>query len=277
MGNQSPPLLTIENGNWGATSLRTIRGVLTSAADVLLAAFGRDPDAAIHVAPWRRDPQVFYDQRPYQMRLSGRDTYWCHYVSQFAHELCHVLTNFDRHRDHKHRWFNEALCEVASLFVLHRLATTWADDPPEGVTEASAFAPNFATYAVRVADRYPCPGDLPQWLADHLPELEADPYVRERNGVVAVNLLQRFLDDASLWRDCRRLNCWDPSANRTFREDLAAWARHLHLDGFEPRGPLLIAELFELPCAHPGSPRTHAAAASTPEVLDLPARCCQPD
>ena len=28
----------IENGNWGGTSLRAIRGVLTSAAEVLLAA-----------------------------------------------------------------------------------------------------------------------------------------------------------------------------------------------------------------------------------------------
>ena len=244
MPDENTPLLNIENGNWGATSLRTIRGVLTSAAEVLLAEFGNAPEAPIHVAPWRRDPQVFYDQRPYRMRLSARDTYWCQYVYQFAHELGHVMTNFDRHRDHKHRWFNEALCELASLFVLHRLTTVWAEDPPDGVTEASAYAPNFATYAVRVADRYSRPGDLPQWLADHLPELEADPYVRERNGVMAVSLLQRFLDDPSLWRDCRRLNCWDPSANRTFREYLDAWAGHLRREGSIPRVPLLIQESF---------------------------------
>ena len=47
------PLLVIENGNWGTTSLRAIRGVLTSAAQVLLAGFGSVPDAAIHVAPRR--------------------------------------------------------------------------------------------------------------------------------------------------------------------------------------------------------------------------------
>ena len=82
------PLLIIENGNWGGTSLRAIRGVLTSAAEVLLAGFGSVPDAALHVAPWRRNPQVFHGRRPYQVRLSARDTYWCQYVYQFAHELC---------------------------------------------------------------------------------------------------------------------------------------------------------------------------------------------
>ena len=34
MESESPSLLTIENGNWGATSHRAIRRVLTSAAEV---------------------------------------------------------------------------------------------------------------------------------------------------------------------------------------------------------------------------------------------------
>ena len=247
MENESPSPLTIENGNWGATSLKAIRGVLSSASDVLLAAFGREPEAGIHVAPWRRDPQVSYDLRPYRMWLSARDTYWCQYVYQFAHELCHIMTNFDRHRDQQHRWFSEALCELASLFVLQRLATVWAENPPDGVAEAAAYAPHFATYAVQVADRYSRPRDLRQWLADHLPELERDPYLREYNGVVATGLLHRFLDDPSLWRDCSRLNCWDPSSNRTFQEYLDVWAGHLRRAGSTPRVPLLILESFYRP------------------------------
>ena len=241
------PLLVVENGNWGATSLRAIRGVLTSAAHVLLAGFGSVPDAAVHVAPWRRNPRVFHDRRPYQVRLSARDTYWCQYVYQFAHELCHVMINFDRHRAHKHRWFNEALCELASLFVLHRLTPAWAEHPPGGVAQAAAFAPNFAAYAVGVAERYPRPGELPRWLAEHLPALEADPYGRERNGVVAVSLLQPFLDDPSLWRDCSRLNCWDPYATATFRDYVDAWGRHLDRMGSPPRVPLLIRNLLYRP------------------------------
>ena len=244
MPDMTVPLLVIENGNWGATSLRTIRGVLTSAAQVLLAGFGSMPDAAIHVAPWRQDPRVFQDRRPYQVRLSARDTYWCQYVYQFAHELCHVMINFDRHRAHKHRWFSEALCELASLFVLRGLTKAWLDDPPDGVAQAAAYAPHFTTYAERMAQRYSRPGDLPRWLADHLPGLEADPYGRDGNGVLAVSLLQPFLDHPSLWRDCGTLNCWDPYADATFRDYLDAWARHLRRAGSTPRVAPLIHALF---------------------------------
>ena len=38
------PLLIIENGNWGATSLSTVHAVLKSAFDVLLDAFGKFPE-----------------------------------------------------------------------------------------------------------------------------------------------------------------------------------------------------------------------------------------
>ena len=122
MADPTVPPLVIENGNWGATSLRTIRGVLTSAAQVLLAGFGSVPDAAIHVAPWRRNPQVFHDRRPYQVRLSARDTYWCQYVYQFAHELCHVMINFDRHRTHRHRTSRPAASRQRPILTVRQRA-----------------------------------------------------------------------------------------------------------------------------------------------------------
>ena len=184
------PLLIIENGNWGATSLSTVHAVLKSAFDVLLDAFGKFPDYPVHVARWSQDPRVFYDYRPYQIRISARDTYWCQYVYQFSHELCHVMTNFDRHKEHKHKWFEESLCELASLFVLHRLATVWKERPPAEIIDAAEFAPHFRAYADDVGndignvktDRR----DLPQWLTKHIDTLEANPFNRELNRTLAV-------------------------------------------------------------------------------------------
>ena len=262
--------LVVENGNWGATSLRTIRGVLTSAAQVLLAGFGSVPDAAIHVAPWRQNPRVFHDRRPYQVRLSARDTYWCQYVYQFAHELCHVMINYDRHRAHQHRWFSEALCELASLFVLHRLTASWIEAPPDGVAQAAAYAPNFTAYAERTAQRYCRPGDPPRWLADHLPDLEADPYRRGDNGALAICLLQPFLDDPSLWRDCGRLNCWDPYADATFRDYLDSWARHLARNGLTPRVAPLVGALLFRPRAESGPAGPPAPAPDHPDHPGCP-------
>ena len=241
-------LVTLENGNWGATSLRSIEAVLSSAAGVLTDAFGRAPDAPIHVAPWNRDPQVFDDLRPYQIRLSARDRYWSQYVYQFSHELCHVLTNFDRHKGHKHRWFDETLCESASLFVLHRLPELWKAKPPAAIPDAAGFASNHHTYAQRTAMR--CPpisrDHLPDWFAGVLPELEANPYNRERCGTIAVAMLGPFEADRTLWRDCAHLNHWDPSEDPTFAAYLRSWASHLRDHAFDARLPRAIAELLKL-------------------------------
>ena len=247
-------LLTVENGNWGATSLRSIHAVLASAAGVLADAFGRAPDAPIRVAPWSRDPQVFDDQRPYRIRLSARDRYWSQYAYQFSHELCHVMTNFDRHKGHKHRWFDESLCELASLFVLHRLAELWKAQPPEAIPDAAGFAFNHHTYAKRISARYPRPGrdHLPDWFAGVLPRLEADPYERELCGTIAVELRDAFRADPTLWRDCGHLSHWDPNADATFAEYLGSWTAHMHEHDLDGRGPALIAELFKVPCLLPG-------------------------
>ncbi len=122
--------LTVVNGNWGATSLSGIDGVLRSVYVVLTEAFGKMPDELIQVSTWALDnPRTIYDTRPYKIYLSVHDTYWSQYVYQFAHELCHVLTRFDRFKGHKHKWFEETLCELASLFALHRLAERWVEAP----------------------------------------------------------------------------------------------------------------------------------------------------
>ena len=236
----------IENGNWGAASLAAVHAVLESAYQVLAQAFDKHPDAPIHVAWWNQRPQVFHDHRPYQIRISARDTYWCQYVYQFSHELCHVMTSFDRHKNHKHKWFEESLCELASLFVLHRLADGWKERPPPCVFEAEAFAPNFRTYAEEIeqSHRQPVEGDFQAWLTDNLDRLEEDPCIRELNRTMAIALLDRFIEDPSLWRDCGQLNCWDANDNETFESYLAAWAEQLKMQGTSQRVPDLVEGLY---------------------------------
>ena len=136
---ETAPLI-VENGNWGAVSLSAIRAVLESAYTALVEAFEKEPEDVIHVTQWNREyPLVVHDRRPYQMYLSARDRYWCQYVYQFSHELCHILTNFDRAKQHRHKWFEESLCELSSLFVLHRLAEIWAESPARQHIQSGRF------------------------------------------------------------------------------------------------------------------------------------------
>ena len=256
-----PAPLRIANGNWGGTGLLAIHAVLQSAYDVLTHAFGEHPDAPINVARWDRSPQVFYDRRPYEIRINAQDTYWCQYVYQFSHELCHILTNFDRHRTHAHKWFEESLCELAALFVLHGLTDTWTAGAPNEVFGARGYAQYFRDYAQDIVSGHHQPegAALPGWLGQHRARLEADPCIRELNRVVAVALLKRFLEDPSLWRDCAELNGWDAGTNGSFRDYLAAWSDHVESLGDEAQVPGLVSRMFLNPAPQPSPSPKHPA------------------
>ena len=176
--------------------------------------------------------------RPYEIRT--RDTYWRQYACQFSRELCHVMTGFGRFKRHRHKWFEESLCEAASLFVLHRLTEVWAEEPPLRV--ASEFAPNHATYAEAMEEKYRAfPGIArPGWLAA---KLEAGP--RGLDGAAAVALPDGFRRDPTLWRDCLSLNRWDPSADATFSDYLESWTTFLRECGSAARAPALARKTFQ--------------------------------
>ena len=241
--------LTVINGNWGLTSLSAISAVLLSAYGVLVRSFEAAPEADVHVSRWNRDnPFTVYDKRPYQVLLSAGDTYWSQYVYQFSHELCRILTHFDRYKTHRHKWFEESLCELASLHVLRSLARVWKEDPPSGIFEASAFARHHQSYAENVERKAPIPpqSDLPAWLNRNIGLLEDDRTRRELNRVVAVSLSGSFRQNPALWRDCGWLNGWDVQKDSTFSEYLDSWSDCLreHRTKQEPRAPDVVRQLF---------------------------------
>jgi hypothetical protein len=220
---------------------------MKSAYDVLTTAFGMLPNAPVRVIPGNRGhPVVLYDRRPYEILLSAREWDWCNYVYQFSHELLHVMTNYDRYKERKHQWFEEALGELASLFVLHRLADEWALNPPPSVPGAAEFAPSHRTYAMNVERerRLPAGTDIPRWLAGNIRDMGADPYKRELNGSIAVCLLAHFWAEPSLWQSCGLLNTWDASQDATFSDYLTSWCGRLRSLGINNRAPTTIQRIL---------------------------------
>ena len=241
--------LTVINGNWGLTSLSAIRAVLLSVYRVLARSFEAAPEAPVHVSRWDRDyPFTVYDKRPYQVFLTARETYWSQYVYQFSHELCHILTHCDSYKNHKHKWFEESLCELASLHVLRSLAKVWKEDPPSDIFEASAFARNHQAYAAKVERKTPIPpqSDLPAWLDRNIDLLEKNSTCRQLNRVVAVSLQSSFSQNPVLWRDCGWLNRWDVRMDSTFSEYLNSWSDCLSKQSLqqEPCAPDVVRQLF---------------------------------
>ncbi len=239
--------LTVENGNWGGVSLKTINAVLESAYTVLTKAFEKKPEDVIHVTRWSQEyPFVVYKQRPYLVYLSAQNSYWSQYVYQFSHELCHVLTNFDRAEKHKHKWFEESLCELASLFVLRRVAQTWAEYPPVGIHKAAEFADNHRKYAecVEAKHRKSSPQNIPEWFDKNIHTLERFSEERNLNGVVAIVLSSYFEKDFSLWNECGWLNRWNAEKDESFSDYLDSWGDCLRENGVSDRVPNIIRKLF---------------------------------
>ena len=204
-----------------STILESVYRVLTEAMDA-------EPDAPIQVSPWTQDPLTVFDRRPYEVLLSASSRYWSQYAYQFAHELCHVLTGYERYREHRHRWFDETVCELASLFVLHRLSDDWRTDPPSRVPGAREFAPCHRQYADDLRRKLclPASASLPDWYAANRAALESDPLRRELNGAIAEALLDDFVDRArTVAGGGASSTRWDPTKDASFADYLASWKR----------------------------------------------------
>ena len=243
--------LRIDLESFPAKNEARVRGIettLKSVFDEFMKAFDGLPDAGVNVAWWAspQPPKALFDWRPYEIRINAQGNGWPQYAYQFAHELCHVMTNFDRAKKHKHKWFEESLCEMASLFVLYRLADVWAANPPAGITYSQSFAQEHANYARDVERKYPAVprSELPQWLEANIRRMEASSTERDLNGIVAVSLLGFFRQDPSLWRDCAWLNHWDPMGDGAFGEYLDSWDAFLNGAERPGRVPAQVRALF---------------------------------
>lgn len=240
--------IQVDNKGWGAVDPRQIEVVLHSVADLLL---GDQSDRPIKVRVSHTDtnPVALYERGPdgeYQVRLHADRTRWHLYVYEFAHEFCHILSNYDRaggEVSRQNQWFEETICETASLYALGSLATAWSLAPPE--PELAAHAKDlrrfFRLLITEGHRKLPEDTELREWLREHEAHLSADPYRRDQNDLVAKTVLPLFFADPRGWDAIGYLNLHpdDPSAS------LDEFMRHWHANAPERDRPF-IARLSTL-------------------------------
>ena len=228
--------IDVAPGNWGNADVRDIKRVLESAAGELLAHAGTSgADLNIRVIPRSGSPKVLYErgaEGQYIIQLTARDERWSQYVFQFSHELCHVLSNFD-HKDttadakvdESNQWFEESLCETASLFTLRRLAVVWETNPP--TRNWSGYASLLSDYALHLMSEphrhLPADQPLRDWYTQNKSSLSHSPYLREKNELVAASLLPLFEAHPELWQSITYLNPLKTSASKPFAQYMADW------------------------------------------------------
>jgi len=209
---------------WGVAAAEDVRRVLTSSATALWQAAGKPQLPVIEVSS-SGGPIVLHRRGPegeIRVRLATKDRYWCQYAYQFAHEMGHILCSFDDEAG-PNEWFEESLCELASLYALGMMAEEWRKDPPAGNWRDYSRA--LADYRQRLLDRGQLPAgiDLATWFGEEEVFLRETSTDRRRNLIVAVALLPIFEEKPEAWQALSSLNRGVPFAEESFGAHLGQW------------------------------------------------------
>jgi len=213
----------VADADWGEVATADIARVLESTARELAPLFPGDAPARVLVSPTGSAPMVLFQRTPggeFHIVLHARNSNWAHYAYEFAHELGHILTNYERHARNpqgaRHQWFEEALCEMLSVYALRRMAAR----TPE--TAGAPYA-GFADMVLSEQHRRDAHGmDLAAWLQSNESALRADPYQRKRNEAATMRLLEIFSRESRL-KALAYLNLTDTPVPATFRAYLEEW------------------------------------------------------
>jgi hypothetical protein len=254
-GDAAPPMppYRIETDGFDASEA-DIRAVLDSAGRQLWRFF---PDYKIEpfvVTRGHQGPITLYrrnDRGEIVVCLDTGHQFWCQYAYQFAHEFCHIMCNYVED-DLSNKWFEESLCEMASIYALRHMSQAWQKDPPY---------PNWRDYSKALKDyaddllkKSPLPAgqDLAAWYKAHEAELRKDPTQRELNRVASLVLLPMFEEHPGNWEAVASLNAAPVKEPRTFAKYLADW----HARSPAKHQPFIreVAAKFgvEIPAVSPG-------------------------
>ena len=170
---------------------------------------------------------------PIRVLLSAHDQYWCQFVFQFAHEFCHVLTDYyERLLGNPNAWLHETFCEIASIFALQRMARQWCTNPT--IPGRHDYARHFQIYADerlgRQEVKLPIGMELPSWLKSREKELRssyvADDHQRVNQSLVAYILLPIFEGDPEGWNAITKF----PTSTGKLSEYLSDWHSSVDAD-----------------------------------------------
>jgi hypothetical protein len=203
--------IRVQARGFGVASAADITAVLQSAAGELCRYWPGTQLPSIDVYHRADHPQT--DSRRgagnrIAIGLTARDNHWAQYSFQFTHECCHALINYSndergltRNRRYANLWLEESLCETASLFTLRALSRSWLIAPPYAAWRN--YAPWFGAYAEkRLAlpqHHLPAGTSFVVWFRANEPALRRDSTKRDRNTIVASQLLPIFEKEPRGW------------------------------------------------------------------------------
>lgn len=227
------PNIEVARGSWGQVTIPEVKKVLDLTAKQLFPSTQKRNWDSILVKQSNAGPIVLYERGQkgeYIVYLDTHGRYWCQYVFQFAHEIGHIICGF--HKDNrKHLWFEETICEVASLFALQSMSKQWKDFPP--FPNLKNYADEFNKYATNRMNENSFSGlnKFHDWFRQNKDDLVQNPMDRSMNGKMSSVLLSYFTNDSFSWSACLHLNKRKNYATQGFDHYLYNWKKNCTLDG----------------------------------------------
>jgi hypothetical protein len=230
-----PPTIHVHLEGFGNVSAADLTAVLESAANEIWRYCPRAQLSGIDVYHRASHPITNFERQAngrVAIGLTARDTRWAQYGFQFAHEFCHALANFSdstrrsvRYPRHANSWLEESLCETASLFALRAMSRSWASTPPYPAWKNYARWLNHYAEQRLAQPRHQLPSGTPflEWFKQNQHALRTDPARRDRNTVIAIQLLPLFEADPRGWETLVFLNRGLRRGDASLAERLAEW------------------------------------------------------
>ena len=133
------------------------------------------------------------DVTKHEVNLAAEDWRWSQFAYQFSYEIGHVPSGHNPLRDNPNNWFHEAICELASFFVLRRMAERSPVDPPIGNwSDYSAVLTDHAAYEEHKYRKVTPTGRFSVWLRTGDWALCPGPNLPEEVRIVAFRLPPLF-------------------------------------------------------------------------------------
>lgn len=166
------------------------------------------------------------------LHVGGLD--WAKFAFQFAHEFCHLLTGNSNSQNgiwkdltHKNKWLEEAICETASLFALRSMATRWQHNAP--YPQWRPYGKSLLKYARDRMDkrehRLPRNVSFIEWFRSNELSLRADSIIRDKNCIIASQLLPHFEAHPAGWESMTFFNRIQPDQDRALSAHFEEWRK----------------------------------------------------
>lgn len=150
------------------------------------------------IIPTDDDPMCARVGEQHIIFLNTTNNHWCQWVYQFAHEYCHHLIDGSLSGEWSDMlWFEEAICELSSLYNLNRMIGFCMMNGLQG------FAPSVEKYLNNLLTKnrnaYHLSANV-GWYELYKDSLVKIQYQRDLYNAIAVLMYPLFMENPHLWK-----------------------------------------------------------------------------